>query len=196
MWIRFGKPDPSMSANGFLAGLVAITAPCAFVSSFWAFVIGLIAGVLLCWAVFFVENRLKVDDPVGAIAVHGVNGAWGVISVGIFADGTYGDGLNGVEGTVRGLLYGGGTQFIAQIIGTVTCFAFIFTISWVFFKLMDLVMGMRVSAEVEVEGLDVPEMGVHGYPEVQGPSTVVRHLPSAGRAFAEAAPSRMAPETR
>jgi Amt family ammonium transporter len=196
MWIRFGKPDPSMSANGFLAGLVAITAPCAFVSSFWAFVIGLIAGIILCWAVFFVENRLKLDDPVGAIAVHGVNGAWGVISLGIFADGTYGDGLNGVEGTVRGLLYGGGTQFIAQIIGTVTCFAFIFTISWVFFKVMDLVMGMRVSAEVELEGLDVPEMGVHGYPEIQGPSTVVRHLPSAGRAFADAAPARTAPETR
>jgi ammonium transporter, Amt family len=196
MWIKFGKPDPSMSANGFLAGLVAITAPCAFVSSFWAFVIGLIAGCLLCWAVFFVENRLKVDDPVGAIAVHGVNGAWGVISVGIFADGTYGDGLNGVEGTVRGLLYGGGTQFIAQIIGTVTCFVFIFAISWVFFKVMDLVMGMRVSAEVELEGLDVPEMGVHGYPEVQGPSTVVRHLPSAGRALAEAVPAQMAPEIR
>lgn len=180
MWIRFGKPDPSMTANGFLAGLVAITAPCAFVSSFWAFVIGLIAGLLLCWAVFFIENRLKVDDPVGAIAVHGVNGAWGVVALGLFADGTYGDGLNGVEGTVRGLFYGGGTQFIAQIIGTATCFVFVFAISYAFFKIMDMVMGIRVSPEVELEGLDVPEMGVHGYPEVQGPNTIVRHLSSAG----------------
>jgi ammonium transporter, Amt family len=176
MWFRFGKPDPSMSANGFLAGLVAITAPCAFVSSFWAFVIGLIAGLILCWAVFFVENTLKVDDPVGAIAVHGVNGAWGVLSLGLFADGTYGDGFNGVDGTVRGLFYGGASQFAAQVVGTLACFVFIFGISWVFFKALDAVMGMRVSPEEELEGLDVPEMGVHGYPEVQGPSTVVRHL--------------------
>jgi Amt family ammonium transporter len=191
MWIRFGKPDPSMSANGFLAGLVAITAPCAFVSSFWAFVIGLIAGILLCWAVFFVENTMKIDDPVGAIAVHGVNGAWGVLSVGLFSDGTYGDGLNGVEGTVRGLFYGGASQFVAQIIGTVTCFVFIFGISWVFFKAMDAVMGMRVSPEVELEGLDVPEMGTHGYPEVQGPNTVVRHLtPSTFPASGAMAPDR------
>jgi len=192
MWIRFGKPDPSMIANGFLAGLVAITAPCAFVSSFWAFVIGLVAGVLLCWGVFFVENSLKVDDPVGAIAVHGVNGAWGVISLGIFADGTYGDGFNGVEGTVRGLLYGGGSQLAAQVVGTLTCFGFIFSISWVFFKAMDMVMGMRVSAEEEMEGLDVPEMGVHGYPEVQGPSSLVRHLPGAPAPFGATAPAMVA----
>jgi Amt family ammonium transporter len=192
MWIRFGKPDPSMIANGFLAGLVAITAPCAFVSSFWAFVIGLVAGVLLCWGVFFVENSLKVDDPVGAIAVHGVNGAWGVISLGIFADGTYGDGFNGVEGTVRGLLYGGGSQLAAQVVGTLTCFGFIFSVSWVFFKAMDMVMGMRVSAEEEMEGLDVPEMGVHGYPEVQGPSSLVRHLPGATAPFGATAPAMVA----
>ena len=192
MWIRFGKPDPSMIANGFLAGLVAITAPCAFVSSFWAFVIGLVAGVLLCWGVFFVENSLKVDDPVGAIAVHGVNGAWGVISLGIFADGTYGDGFNGVEGTVRGLLYGGGSQLAAQVVGTLTCFGFIFSVSWVFFKAMDMVMGMRVSAEEEMEGLDVPEMGVHGYPEVQGPSSLVRHLPGATAPFGATAPAMAA----
>lgn len=198
MWIRFGKPDPSMSANGFLAGLVAITAPCAFVSSFWAFVIGLIAGLLLCWAVFFVEGTLKVDDPVGAIAVHGVNGAWGVLSLGLFADGTYGDGFNGVEGTVRGLFYGGASQLVAQIIGTMTCFAFIFVISYAFFKVLDMVMGMRVSAEEELEGLDVPETGTHGYPEIQGPSTVLRHLPSAGSAFASVAPAHveLAPERR
>jgi Amt family ammonium transporter len=197
MWARYGKPDPSMTANGMLAGLVAITAPCAFVSSFWAFVIGIVAGWLVCWSVFFVERTMKVDDPVGAISVHGTCGAWGVISLGIFADGTYGDGLNGVDGTVRGLLYGGASQFVAQIIGPVTCFAFIFAISWVFFKLLDATVGMRVSAEEELEGLDVPEMGGHGYPEVQGPSTVVRHLPSAGSAFAPVAPAAtMAQESR
>jgi Amt family ammonium transporter len=82
MWIRFGKPDPTMAANGFLGGLVAITAPCAFVSSFWAFVIGGIAGVILCWSVFFIENTLRVDDPVGASSVHGTCGAWGVTASG------------------------------------------------------------------------------------------------------------------
>jgi Amt family ammonium transporter len=197
MWIRFGKPDPSMSANGMLAGLVAITAPCAFVSSFWAFVIGMVAGWLVCWSVFFVERTMKVDDPVGAISVHGTCGAWGVISLGLFADGTYGDGFNNVNGTVRGLLHGDPGQLVAQIIGPVTNFVFIFAASWVFFKVMDMIMGIRVSPEMELEGLDVPEMGVHGYPEVQGPSTVVRHLPSSGAAFSSAAPGReMASETR
>ena len=195
MWAKYGKPDPSMSANGLLAGLVAITAPCAFVSSFWAFVIGAVAGVVVCWSVFFFERSMKIDDPVGAISVHGTCGAWGVISLGLFSDGTYGDGFNGVEGTVRGLFYGGASQFAAQIIGTVTCFVFIFGISWVFFRILDAMMGMRVSAEMELEGLDVPEMGAHGYPEVQGPSTVVRHLSSSSSAFGQSAPGGvMAPE--
>jgi Amt family ammonium transporter len=180
MWFVYGKPDPSMLINGMLAGLVAITAPCAFVSSFWAFVIGAIAGGLVCAAVVFIERTLKVDDPVGAIAVHGVCGAWGVLSVGIFSDGTYGDGLNGVEGTVRGLLYGGGSQLVAQIVGTATCIVFIFAASYAFFKVYDLAFGMRVSPEVELEGLDVPEMGGHGYPEIQGPGTLVHGLGHTG----------------
>ena len=182
MWSIYGKPDPSMLINGMLAGLVAITAPCAFVSSFWAFVIGAVAGVLVCWSVFFVERTLKVDDPVGAISVHGTCGAWGVLSVGLFADGTYGDGFNGVEGTVRGLFYGGASQFVAQNIGTLTCFGFIFVASYAFFKVYDLAFGMRVSPEVELEGLDVPEMGGHGYPEIQGPGTLVHGLGGHGGA--------------
>jgi Amt family ammonium transporter len=197
MWFKYGKPDPSMSANGLLAGLVAITAPCAFVSSFWAFVIGAVAGVMVCWSVFFFERSMKIDDPVGAISVHGTCGAWGVLSLGLFADGTYGDGFNGVEGTVRGLFYGGASQFVAQVVGTATCLVFIFGISWVFFKALDAVIGMRVSPEEELEGLDVPEMGTHGYPEIQGPNTVVRHF-SAGvgtsSAFSAASVSTMAPE--
>jgi len=193
MWAKYGKPDPSMMVNGMLAGLVAITAPCGFVSSFWAFVIGAVSGVLVCWAAVFIERTMKVDDPVGAIAVHGVNGAWGVLSLGLFSDGTYGDGFNGVEGTVRGLFYGGASQFVAQVIGTTTCFAFIFSASWVFFKVYDLVFGMRVSPETEMDGLDVPEMGVHGYPEIQGPATLVHAMGASavrGSGMAAIAPER------
>jgi len=165
MWLRYGKPDPSMAGNGMLAGLVAITAPCAFVNSVWAFIIGAVAGVLVCVSVFFLERVLKVDDPVGAISVHGTCGAWGVISLGLFADGTYGDAFNGMPGTVRGLLYGDAGQLIAQIIGPLTNLVFIFGASWVFFKLCDMVMGMRVAPEVEIEGLDLPEMGALAYPD-------------------------------
>jgi len=166
MW-RFGKPDPSMMANGMLAGLVAITAPCAFVTASVSMLIGAISGVLVCVAVFFVEGTLKVDDPVGAISVHGVNGAWGVLSLGLFADGKYGDGWNGVPGTVTGLFYGDARQFFAQCIGTLTCAAFVFTSFYLFFKLVDVVIGNRVSAEVEIAGLDLPEMGALAYPEFE-----------------------------
>ncbi len=165
MWLRYGKPDPSMAMNGMLAGMVAITAPCAFVNSVSAFFIGAVAGVLVCASVFFVERRLKIDDPVGAISVHGTCGAWGVLSLGLLADGTYGDGFNGVSGTVRGLLYGDPSQFLAQCIGTVTNFVFIFAASWAFFKLCDMVLGLRVAPEVEMEGLDIPEMGALAYPD-------------------------------
>jgi Amt family ammonium transporter len=164
MW-KFGKPDPSMMCNGLLAGLVAITAPCAFVTAPVSMLIGAISGVLVCLSVFFVEGTLKVDDPVGAISVHGVNGAWGVIALGLFADGTYGDGWNGVPGTVKGLFYGDGSQLVAQLIGTATCIVFVFTMFYVFFKVLDKVIGNRVSAETETVGLDLPEMGALAYPE-------------------------------
>jgi ammonium transporter, Amt family len=164
MWkVRSSKPDPSMMCNGMLAGLVAITAPCAFVNSLSACVIGLIAGIVVVEAAFFIERKLKVDDPVGAIAVHGVNGAWGVLSIGIFADGTYGDGWNGVPGKVTGLLYGNGTQIIAQTIGVVANVVYIGLISIIVYKLIDVVIGNRVSAAAEIEGLDIPEMGIPGY---------------------------------
>lgn len=163
MWKVYGKPDPSMLANGMLAGLVAITAPCAFVNSVAAVIIGAVAGVLVVWSVFFIERTLKVDDPVGAISVHGVCGAWGVLSLGLFADGTYGDGWNGVKGTVTGLFYGDVSQFVAQVIDVIVNFAFVFVASFIFFKVIDILVGNRVSAEVEHEGLDVPEMGIPGY---------------------------------
>ena len=164
MW-KFGKPDPSMMCNGLLAGLVAITAPCAFVTAPVSMLIGAIAGVLVCLAVFFIEGTLKIDDPVGAISVHGVNGAWGVISLGLFADGTYGDGWTGVAGPVKGLFYGDGSQLVAQLIGTATCVVFVFVMFYVFFKVVEKTIGNRVSAETEIVGLDLPELGALAYPE-------------------------------
>jgi Amt family ammonium transporter len=173
VWPKFGKPDPGMMVNGMLAGLVAITAPCAFVNSVSAVIIGGIAGILVVVAVLFIERTLKIDDPVGAIAVHGVNGAWGVISLGLFADGTYGDGWNGVPGTVKGLFYGDASQLLAQCVGTLTCIVWVFVMFFVFFKVLDKIIGNRVSAEVELEGLDMAEMGAMGYPDfvlTQGPT--------------------------
>jgi Amt family ammonium transporter len=165
MWVRFDKPDISMIANGFLAGLVAITAPCAFVNSVSAVIIGAIAGVILCISVFFVERVMKVDDPVGAISVHGVNGTWGVLALGLFADGTYGDGLNGVTGTVKGLFYGDVTQFFAQLIGTVTNIVFVFIVMYAFFKILDKIVPLRVPEEMEQAGLDMSEVAVTAYPD-------------------------------
>ena len=167
MWVKFGKPDPSMTANGTLAGLVAITAPCAFVDATSAFIIGLVAGILVCLSVSFVENKLKLDDPVGAISVHGVNGFWGIIALGLFADGKYGDGFNGVAGGVRGLFYGDPTQLYAQLISLVVLVIWGFGVSFLFFKVLDKVWGLRIAPEAELEGLDVPEMGVLAYPDNQ-----------------------------
>ena len=167
MWVKFGKPDPSMTANGTLAGLVAITAPCAFVNGISALIIGLIAGILVCVAVPFVENKLKLDDPVGAISVHGVNGFWGVLALGLFADGTYGDGFNGVAGGVRGLFYGDASQLLAQLIAVGVLIVWGFGVSFVFFKVLDKVWGLRIAPEDELEGLDIPEMGVLAYPDMQ-----------------------------
>jgi Amt family ammonium transporter len=162
-WVRTKKPDPSMMCNGMLAGLVAITCPCAFVSAGGAAALGLIAGILVVESVFFFD-KLGIDDCVGAISVHGVNGAWGCLSLGLFADGTYGDGWNGVPGTVRGLFYGGGMgQFWAELIGVTTCFVTLAVLSVIVYKIAEVLVGNRVSQEVEIEGLDLPEMGVPGY---------------------------------
>jgi Amt family ammonium transporter len=162
-WFRTKKPDPSMMCNGMLAGLVAITCPCAFVSAFGACALGLIAGVLVVESVFFFD-KIGIDDCVGAISVHGVNGAWGCLSLGLFADGTYGDGWNGVPGKVTGLFYGGGMgQFWAELIGVTTCFVTLSALSLLVYFIAEKLVGNRVSKEVEIEGLDIPEMGVLGY---------------------------------
>ncbi|HEX9019674.1 MAG TPA: ammonium transporter [Nitrospirota bacterium] len=165
MWFLYGKPDLSLAANGLLGGLVAISASCAFVSPFGAVVIGLVAGVLCCISVFFVERKLKVDDPVGAVSVHGTCGAWGMISLGLFADGTSGDGLNGVSGMVKGLLYGGASQLTAQVIGVIVNAIFVFAVMYVFFKILDKMIPLRVTEEVEFEGLDQNEVAVTAYPD-------------------------------
>jgi len=170
MWLRYRKPDASMSGNGLLAGLVAITAPSGFVNPVGSVIIGVIAGVLVCISVEFVDRVLKVDDPVGAISVHGTNGLWGVLSIGLFADGksNYGGSWNGVTGSVTGLFYGdNGGQLVAQLIGIVTLLGFVFTLSFVFNLLIDWVVGQRVSAKSELQGLDLPEMGALGYPEFE-----------------------------
>lgn len=164
MWLTYGKPDPSMTANGTLAGLVAITAPSAFVNGLTAVIIGLVAGFLVCKAVPLIENKFKIDDPVGAISVHGVNGIWGMLSLGLFADGTYGDGINGVAGGVRGLLFGDASQFFAQLIGIAVIVVWGFGVSYLFLIFLDKVWGLRVKPEDELEGLDIPEMGVLAYP--------------------------------
>jgi Amt family ammonium transporter len=174
MWLVHGKPDPTMMCNSMLAGLVAITAPCAFVSPVGAFIIGLVAGVLVVWSVNLFD-KLKIDDPVGAISVHGTNGAWGVLAVGLFADGTYGQGWNGVGATdylgkagmgVTGLFYGDSKQLVAQAIEVVVCIAWNVIVGGIaFFIVGKLVGGNRVEPAVEIAGLDVPEMGVPGYPE-------------------------------
>ncbi|MFZ0661410.1 MAG: ammonium transporter [Acidobacteriaceae bacterium] len=167
MWMFKGKPDASMAGNGLLAGLVAITAPSGFVNTVGAAIIGLVAGVLVCYSVAWVENKMKVDDPVGAVSVHGTCGLWGVLSVGLFADGksNYGGAWNGVTGSVTGLFYGDASQLIAQLIGIVTLVGFVFTFSFVLNWVLEFFLGQRVSAESELAGLDIPEMGQLGYPE-------------------------------
>lgn len=167
---RYGKPDPGMAANGMLAGLVAITAPSGFVAPWASLVIGAIAGVLVIESMRFFELKAKVDDPVGAISVHGINGLWGLIALGLFADGTYGAGWNGVEGTVKGLLYGDGGQLVAQLIGCATVIVWAGGFGWVFFKVQNAIQGIRSKEADEIIGLDLPEMGVYAYPDLEAPA--------------------------
>ncbi len=159
----WGKPDPGMSCNGMLAGLVAITAPSGFVAPWAAFVIGAVAGVLVCVSYRIVDTKLRIDDPVGAFSVHGACGLWGVIALGLFADGTYGPGWNGITGTVTGLFYGDAGQLGAQLIGVVTLIVWAFGGTFLFMKVQDRLFGIRVSAETEIAGLDLPEVGASGY---------------------------------
>jgi ammonium transporter, Amt family len=165
MWAVFGKPDPTMGCNGLLAGAVAITAPCAFVNPVGAVIIGAIAGVLVIWSVLFVERVLKIDDPVGAVSVHGVCGAFGCLSIGLFATGEYGVGWNSVKDLApTGLFYGGNlSQLAAQAIGVLANVLWVGVSAFVSFMIIEKTIGNRALAVAEVEGLDIPEMGVMGY---------------------------------
>ncbi|QLA17649.1 ammonium transporter [Desulfolutivibrio sulfoxidireducens] len=155
-WLRYGKPDVSMSLNGVLAGLVAITAGCANVSPGAALIIGLLAGILVVLSVEFIDKVLKIDDPVGAISVHGVCGAFGTLCVGLFASPDFGG--------VAGLFYGGGlTQLITQIIGVGSVFVWAFGSGLVLFGLLKITVGIRVTAEEELKGLDLTEHGSEAY---------------------------------
>lgn len=163
-WRWSKKPDLGMVCNGLLGGLVAITAPCAFVGPQAALLIGVVAGLLVVVSVVTIETRFRIDDPVGAVAVHGVCGMWGTLSVGLLADGTYGAGWNGVAGPVRGLFFGDAGQLVAQLIGLTTNVLFVFGASYAFFRGLDRAIGNRVPAEVEFAGLDTQEMASEAYP--------------------------------
>jgi Amt family ammonium transporter len=169
MWKVSGKPDPCMMCNGMLAGLVAITSPCAFVSPVGAFIIGAVAGVLVVMSVFFFD-KIKIDDPVGAISVHGTNGVWGLLAVGLFSDGSYGQGWNAVGAAtdamgVTGLFYGDSKQIMAQLIEIGAGLTWNIVVGGAIFWIIGKLVGNRVSPEVEIAGLDIPEMGAAGYPE-------------------------------
>lgn len=147
-WVRYGKPDVSLTFNAALAGLVAITAPCDVVDPFGAAIIGIVAGILVVLSVEFFDKVAKIDDPVGAISVHGVCGAWGTLAVGLFA-------------TEGGLFYGGGVyQLCVQALGLVSVAAWVLVTMFIFFKLIDKFIGLRVSEQIEIDGLDYAEHGL------------------------------------
>jgi len=148
-WVKFGKPEVSMSLNGALAGLVAITAGCANVSPTSSIIIGAIAGVIVVFSVIFFD-RIKVDDPVGAISVHGVNGAWGTLAAGLFN-------MGGTSAKIIGV----------QLLGIGSCFVWTFVAAFIMFKIIDKVIGLRVSEADEAEGLDMSEHGGIAYPDFQ-----------------------------
>ena len=155
--LRTGKADIEMAANGALAGLVGITAGCAYVDVWAAVVIGLIAGIIMPFGIGFVKNVLKTDDPVGAVTVHGICGAWGLLAVAIFASG---------HNEVYGLLGGDASLLLPQIVGIIAAIVWGFGGGFILFKVLDLTMGLRVSEEEEEEGLDETEHGTVAYPQM------------------------------
>ena len=156
VWKRFGKPDLSMAMNGALAGLVGITAPCAYVDPWAAVVIGIVSGYIVVRGVELLD-RLQIDDPVGAFPVHGMCGVWGTLSVGIFGRQALGLANNG-------LIYGGNPmQLGIQLVGSVSAVIFVLVSMGIIFKLIDLTVGLRVSREEELRGLDIGEHGMEAY---------------------------------
>jgi len=162
------KVDIALTCNGALAGLVGITASCAYVPTWAAVVIGVVSGFIVMYGIKFNDWVLKVDDPVGAVAVHGYNGLWGLLTVGIFADGTYGG--------VSGLIVGNTSQIIAQLIDMVVVVVWAFGTGYILFYIIKKIVGLRVSPEEELTGLDLGEHGYSAYPEfvIAGPMDGLR----------------------
>jgi len=155
-WAWWGKPDLTISLNGALAGLVGITAPCAVVSPSASLFIGLLAGILVVFGIDWM-NRIRVDDPVGAVPVHGLCGIWGTLAVGLF-------GQSALGAPTDGLLYGGGVnQLGIQCLGVIACYAFAGLAMYIVFKFIDVTVGLRVSHETELRGLDLDEHGMESY---------------------------------
>ena len=155
-WFKYGKPDLTLALSGALAGLVGITAPCAVVSPIAALAIGGVAGILVIFAIELL-NRLKIDDPVGAFPVHGVCGVWGTLAVGIF-------GQKALGAPSDGLFNGGGFgQLGVQALGVAACLGFAFVAMWIIFKVINMTVGLRVSRETELRGLDPDEHGIESY---------------------------------
>jgi Amt family ammonium transporter len=193
-WLMIGKPDLTMIINGALAGLVAITAPCAFVSVGSSLIIGAIAGVLVVSAVLFFD-RVKVDDPVGAISVHLVNGVFGTICVGLFAQDLI------PKTTGDGLFFGGGASLLfAQLVGIVAVGIFTFAIASIVWLTLKAIVGIRVSEEEEIEGLDIGEHGISAYPDFPSSPSLIGHgtggRPIGSTVAYEAAPGELAGQPR
>jgi Amt family ammonium transporter len=160
---RKGRPEPARLCRGLLGGAVASCGGAGLIDPWAAFVIGCIAGLLVQAAVVYLENK-RIDDPVGAVAVHGAGGAWGVLAVGLFANGAEGVGLNGVALPVRGLFFGGAWhQLAAQVIGCVTGFVIVYVLGYACISLVQKILGLRVDLAAEANGLDWPEVGALGY---------------------------------
>ena len=162
-YAKFGFADIGLACNGLLAGLVAITGPCAWVPPWAAAIIGLLAGLIMWGTVWFVEVKLRVDDPLGAVAVHGANGIWGMLALGIFADGTYGG--------VKGLIAGSGAQLLVQFIAVIVAMAWGLGVGGIMFFILKRTIGLRVSELVEYEGVDIHLHGSPCYPSQEEVTT-------------------------
>lgn len=176
-WAKFKKPDLSMSLNGALAGLVGITAPCASVSTTSAVIIGLVAGVLVVYSCLFFERTLKIDDPVGAISVHGVCGIWGTLAVGLFGQRSIDIQFWSEDTAIQdGLFFGGGfSQLGVQALGALAVFGFIFVSMYIVFYIIKSVVGLRVSDEEQIQGLDLGEHGNVAYGDFELSEKPVAH---------------------
>jgi Amt family ammonium transporter len=183
-WFKFGKPDVGMTLNGVLAGLVAITSPCATVTPLGALIIGAVAGILVVFSVLFFD-KVKVDDPVGAVSVHGVCGVWGTLGAALLH-----------ENLFLSLEYDLGHQLMVQATGIAVAFVWTFTTAFILFKVLAATVGLRVTAEEEIEGLDLGEHGATAYPDfvVVGASGAIATSSGLSPAYSPAMASESAAE--